>query len=178
MSSNLTPGTRPIKPTGCRRNSDKVFQVGSIPAVGTMTTLEDNFLNIDTVARMVYDAGFRGRPAVIAIAIIGAESGYNEWAFNLITNETRLNPVTGETEPNPAYLSLDVGIVQRNSYWNQLTAVDMQDMMDAKTAIEWMFEASDGGMNFGAWNTFHHPYPFIDFVPGAQSAWERVVFAL
>lgn len=53
-----------------------------------------------------------GWRVVTGLAILKAESNLNAYAVNLITSEFR-----ADGKPNPAFLSLDLGIAQWNTYW-------------------------------------------------------------
>lgn len=102
-------------------------------------TLKTLPYSMDEIAVLVRDAGFTGDNAVIAIAVIWAESGGNAWAVNI--NST----------PGKTYGSIDLGLVQWNSYW--WPYITPAKAMDPVFAVKKFFEVTKG-TNFLYWNAY------------------------
>jgi hypothetical protein len=66
----------------------------------------------EQVAQLAKDAGFTGWQVVTATALAMAESGHNGHAVNVVSSQTR-----ADNTPNPAYRSLDLGLMQVNTYY-------------------------------------------------------------
>jgi|JI9StandDraft_1071089.scaffolds.fasta_scaffold01073_12 hypothetical protein len=100
------------------------------------------FLPMIDVAEMVHRAGFRGERAVTALAVIWAESGGNQVAVNI-------NVANPESK---AYLSLDLGICQWNTYWHPRFKFPRH--FDPLDSIKYMFYKSDRGRSFSLWMAY------------------------
>jgi hypothetical protein len=105
-------------------------------------TLKTMFLPMEDVARMVVKAGFRQERAVTALAVVWAESGGNQVAVNINTS----NP------DSKAYLSMDLGICQWNTYWHPRFRIPRH--FDPLSSLKYMFYKSDRGRNFSLWMAY------------------------
>lgn len=118
---------------------------GAIPVYtqgspGTMTIME--------AYQQCLALGFAQSPAIIAVAIMMAESGLYSDAFNDANN-------------NPP--SEDWGIAQFNSYYHP--EVSESDARNTALAIGHMLRVSQGGADFSQWAAYDHTVNGI-FVPG------------
>lgn len=123
--------------------------------------IQMNMLADETIARMLLDAGFTGESAVVAFAIIIAESGGNAWAINLNTHDP----------DSDSYLSLDKGICQWNDYWWDIAKGP--EAFDPEVSIRKMFEVSKQGTDYSAWNAYDN-FTFVRHVSRAYTAFESL----
>lgn len=98
-------------------------------------------MSVLDAARAAYAAGFRGQSLVTAIAIAGAESGYN--------------PTSHNTKPPDD----SVGLWQINYYGNlrpgrTATYGPPEALLDPTANARAAYAISSGGNNFGAWTTY------------------------
>jgi hypothetical protein len=94
-------------------------------------------LGIPETYQLALKAGFEASAAVIAVAVMIAESG-------LVTNATN---TTGNTPP-----STDRGIAQFNDYWHP--EVSDACAFDPECAIREMYRVSSGGTDFSQWAAY------------------------
>lgn len=97
----------------------------------------------EAVASYAYGAGFRGDPLVVAVAIAGAESTWNNLAYN-------------DTPPDLSY-----GLWQINMYGSlgpdrrtRYRLDDNGDLYNPAINAAAAYDISTGGTNFGPWSTF------------------------
>ena len=96
------------------------------------------------VAQHAKDAGFVGWQVVTAVAVSRAESGHNAYAINVVDAATR-----ADGSPNPAYRSLDIGLMQFNTFYHPAHKIaDLLDpaysMRAARALWLWRFNATTG----------------------------------
>jgi hypothetical protein len=94
-------------------------------------------LTIQEAYQLALKAGFDASPAVLAVAIMMAESGLSSSATNS----------AGNTPP-----STDRGIAQFNSYWHP--EVSDACAFDPECAIREMYRVSSGGSDFTQWAAY------------------------
>lgn len=104
---------------------------------------------MEEVAAVCLAAGMRAWPAVTAVAIAWAESGGNAYAVNV-------NDANPQSE---AYLSLDLGIWQTNTYWHPevpiAEALDpVQQIMHVRRIAERVGVYGWVSYVWTPWNTF------------------------
>jgi len=119
----------------------------------------------------LYAAGFRGYRIPTMIAIGQAESALDERAINLNTHDPQ----------SPAYLSLDLGVWQINTYWWVDKRYRVQQLFDPtfNATVAWEVFTKSGGTNsapvtgYQAWNTYrinrHTP-----FLSAAVKTWDQM----
>jgi hypothetical protein len=107
-------------------------------------------LSMEDVTDKAVVAGFRADLIPLIVAMVWAESGGDAYATNV-----------NDSDPTSAsYLSMDIGLVQWNTYWNidkpDLTArLTIPDMLDPDKALQKMAEVTAGGTkNLRLWNVY------------------------
>lgn len=103
-------------------------------------------LSADEIALIVWNTGHQDWNAINCVAVILAESGGYSWA----------RPVVAHDPLSPAYLSVDRGICQFNSYW--FSHVPDRVAYDPQLAIPAMVEfATEEGrwsLDFSLWTAY------------------------
>lgn len=100
--------------------------------------------NPETVAKFLYNAGFRGDALVIMTAVIGGESNYDLWARG------DLNAQNSEWGPS-------IGWGQVRSRWEQEHTGgprDIDALSDPVHQAEALWRISSGGKNWAAWGAY------------------------
>ena len=102
-----------------------------------------NYIPMQEVARIVVFQGARNQRAAEIVATCWAESGGNTLAINLNTHN----------KASKAYLSLDLGLCQWNTYWHLSGAFSIAMMFDPAVSLRRMIDHSD---RFGLtpWNAY------------------------
>lgn len=105
------------------------------------------------IAQKVVAAGFKGWYVVTIVAMLWVESRGNVWAIGLNASDPS----------SPAYLSLDLGLVQWNTFYNP--DMTTQQAFDPDWALARMYTKTNGGVRAldlwsshksGAYRTYAH----------------------
>lgn len=105
------------------------------------------------VAQLAVNAGFRNWYVVTITSMLWVESRGNIWAINL----------NAQNPESPAYLSLDLGLCQFNTFWNPL--MTSQQAFDPVWSLATMFAITRAGTanldrwashSSGAYKTYAH----------------------
>lgn len=122
--------------------------------------MKTKFIDMDQIAKLVLDAGFTGEAAAIAVAIIWVESRGNVYAINI-----------NDMPTSKAYLSMDVGLCQFNTYWHPDFPVS--SALDPKKSVERMYALSKGGTRFHFWMAYTGKY-YLKYMEFARACINRV----
>lgn len=111
---------------------------------------------VETVV-MLRNAGVFGWRIVVLGSVIWAESAGNAYAVNI-----------NDKDPNsPAYLSMDLGLCQINTYWQ---GIEPSVALDPVKAVQWMVDKTGGGwVNLGLWSTYNSG-AYLPFQPPMRRA--------
>lgn len=102
--------------------------------------MQTRFIPMQEIAQLVVNAGFVGWYVVTITSMLWVESRGNVWAVNL--NSSNLD--------SPAYLSLDLGLVQWNTYFNP--DMTTQQAFDPVWSLARMFvKTNQGTRNLDLW---------------------------
>lgn len=122
--------------------------------------MKTKFLDMDQISRLVLDAGFTGEAAATAVAIIWVESRGNVYAINI-----------NDIPTSKAYLSMDVGLCQWNTYWHP--DFPISSALDPRKSVERMFAYSRGGTRFNLWMAYTGKY-YLKYMDYARACLARV----
>jgi len=120
------------------------------------------YTGVDLVARVAYNAGFRGRSLVVATAIAGAESHYNPNAIGDTGLETdKWGPSCGLWQ---------IRSLKHPEQFNYPDSLRVQnDLFNPQTNANAAYAFSKQGQNFGAWTTYMNK-SYLNFVNDAVTA--------
>lgn len=112
-----------------------------------------NFITMQEIAQKVVNAGFKNWYVVTVTSMLWVESRGNVWAIGL----------NAQDPSSAAYLSLDLGLVQWNTYYNP--DMTTQQAFDPDWALARMYAKTSGGVRYldlwsshksGAYKTYAH----------------------
>ena len=101
-------------------------------------------LTMDEAAQLCLQANFAGWRCVEVVATIWAESRGNAYAINIVDHDPDAE----------AYLSLDVGLCQFNTYWHP--GIPLSTSLDPPAALQVMYVLTAGGQPgpLKMWNAY------------------------
>ena len=122
-------------------------------------------LTADEIAQIAWNTGHDDWNAINCVAVILAESGGYSWA----------RPVVSHNPASPAYLSVDRGICQFNSYW--FSHITDRVAYDPVRAIPAMvdFASEDGrwSLDFSLWSAYSNE-SYVRYLGTARQAINRI----